>query len=177
MSLELPSPVSEIDRDFAERRTKILERRREKTLARSLRLTLADIEYALLKFDGSLHHAAVFLGTTRRLLKVKVEQTPSLMRLREDIKEQKIDLAEFKLAQQVKEGYFPAVALTLKTLGKDRGYTEKNTTEHELGPQAAGTAAALIEAMKRGVTPLALPAPDSSADVEIESHEWEVVEA
>lgn len=176
MSLELPAPISEVDRDFAERRTKIAARRKEKKLARSLRLTLADIAYALDKFDGSLHHASIFLGCTRHQLKIRIEDAPSLRRLREEIRERKIDIAEYKNSQLVKDGYFPAIALTLKTLGKDRGYTEKSTTEHELGPLAAGTAAALIEAMKRGITPLALPAPDTSADVEIESHEWEVVE-
>lgn len=165
----LPAPVSEVDKDFAERRAKIKERRKERRLARSLRLTLADIEYALEKFDGSLHHASIFLGCTRRQLKIRIGDAPSLTKLVEDIIERKKDIAEYKLSQQVKEGYFPAVALTLKTLGKDRGYTERNTTEHEIGPNAAGTAAALIEAMRRGAQPV-LPVP---VDVEAE---WQLVE-
>lgn len=171
MALELPAPLTETDKDFAERRTKIAARRKEKRLARSLRLTLADMEYALVKFDGSLSHASEFLGCARHHLKIKVEETPSLIRLQKDIREKKVDLAEYKLHQQVKEGYFPAVSLTLKTLGKDRGYTEKFDVEHELGPHAAGTAAALIEAMRRGTFELPEPA------VEIEASEWEVVES
>jgi hypothetical protein len=87
----------------------------------------------------------------------------------EDIKEIKKDIAEYKLAEQVEQGYFPAIAFTLKTQAKDRGYTERMDMEHELGPNAAGTAAALIEAMRKGSLPV-LPAPEEAIDVE--DYEW-----
>lgn len=170
MILELPAPITETDRDFAERRTKITERRKEKALAKSLALTIGDLEYALRKFRGSFAHAAVFLGCTRRQVYLKVYGNPYLENVCEDIKQEKLDLAEYKLAEQVETGYFPAISLVLKTLGKDRGYSESATINHELGPNAAGTAAALIEAMKKGIVqPLALP---DSETIEIETSEW-----
>lgn len=170
MALELPAPITETDKDFAERRTKIAARRKEKELAKSLTLTIHDLEYALRKFNGSFHHAAVFLGCTRRQVYLKVHNNPYLEQICQDIKEEKKDLLEYKLLEQAEGGYFPAISLYLKTQAKERGYTERSTMEHELGPNAAGTAAALIEAMKKGMVP-ALPEPKDDT-IEIEATEW-----
>lgn len=169
MALELPAPLSALDENYAERRTRIEARRKEGKLAKSLALTIHDIEYALRKFNGSFAHAAVFLGCTRRQVYLKVHNNPHLERVCQDIKEEKKDLIEYKLIEQAEQGYFPAISLFLKTQAKDRGYTERVDMEHELGPNAAGTAAALIEAMKRGVSRPALPEP---VTVDIGKTEW-----
>ena len=170
MALSLPAPLSELDKDYAERRARVLAKRKEKKLARSLGLTIADMEYAIKKFDGSLAHAAEFLGCTRRQLKIRVDDLPVLTKLMHDIREEKKDIAEFKLHQQVQDGYFPAISLTLKTLAKDRGYTERATLEHELGENAAGTAAALIEAMRKAATPVLTDSEPET--VEVKEYEW-----
>lgn len=169
MTLALPAPLGELDQRYEERRNKITARRKEKKLARSLKLTMQDIEYALRKFNGSLAHTAVFLGCTRRQVKLKVDNNPHLVRVLQDIREENKDIIEYKLIEQAESGYFPAISLFLKTQAKDRGYTERVDMEHELGPNASGTAAALIEAMKK--------AKDKEVSKEIEVKEYEWVEA
>lgn len=145
-------PLSVTPDERAEKRRKKRELKMERRyLADTLKVTQADIEYALFKFKGSLAKAAEFLGTTRDVLARKVQMSPALSAVQKRIKAEKVDLAEFKLAEQVEQGYFPAIAMTLKTLGQDRGYTERSTVEHELSDKAIRDAAGLIEAMKRGM--------------------------
>jgi hypothetical protein len=102
----------------------------------------------------------------RDVLERRIKALPHMKRLVARIREEFVDLAEMELAKQVKKGYFPAISLVLKTLGKERGYTERN--ELEVGV-SAHSAAALIEAMRKGVT-----APET---VDIEDYEWKPVES
>lgn len=142
--------VTAVDLRYAERRAKLKAKRKEEKLAASLALTIGDIAYALRKMNGITFYAALFLGTTRSVLHRKIMATPSLRKLQADIRQEQLDIAEGKLLEQVNEGVFPAVSMFLKTQGKDRGYTERGTLEHELGPDATRNSAALIEAMRRG---------------------------
>lgn len=142
---------SQLEKKFNELRLQRMEKESKKELANSLRLTIADIEYALRRHGGNLLQTAKFLGIDRSLLKRKVDLSPSLKRLQENLREEALDKAEAKLMEHVEDGYFPAISLLLKTQGKERGYSERITAEYELGENATRTAAALIEAMRRGL--------------------------
>lgn len=120
------------------------------SLATSLKLTVQDIDYALRECNGNLLHAADFLGVERSLLKRKVDLNPALQRTMLNLQEENIDKAEAKLLEQVQEGHFPAVSFYLRTIGKHRGYSERVVNEYELGENATRTAAALIDAMRKG---------------------------
>jgi ribosomal protein S21 len=128
------------------------EKRHYKELAQGVRVTLKDIEYALRKFRGNLYYTATFLGMERRTLKAKIDSAPNLEYLRKELLEEKLDIAEYKLFEQVEDGVLPAITLVLRTLGKERGYSEKSTVEHEVGPRLQSSAASLIEAMRNGGT-------------------------
>lgn len=148
---------------FEELRNQREEKKRLRPLATSLRLTTADIEYALREHGGNLLHASRFLGVDRALLKRKIDSFPSLQRLMVNLQEETLDEAEAQLVEQVKDGYFPAISMYLRTKGKERGYTEKFTNEYELGENATRSAAALIEAMRRGAEPKAIEEKESYA--------------
>lgn len=138
-----------------------------KALTDSLTVTLDDIKYALVQAKGSLAKAAESLGTTRAVLKRKVRMSPVLEALMAEIREEKLDLAEYKLTEQVEKGYFPAIAFMLRTLGKDRGYSERNTMEHQLSGKGAADAASLIEAMKHSFS------LEELKTIEVKDYEWE----
>lgn len=167
-------PLSVTPEERAERRRSKLELRRErKYLADTMKVTLADIEYALVKFKGSFTKAADFLGTRRDVLARKIRMTPALHIVLQRIREEKLDLAEFKLAEQVENGYFPAIAFTLKTQGRERGYSERSIVEHEMSQRSVDTAAALIEALRRGLTveeTKLLEDKEHTWDLEVEAH-------
>lgn len=114
--------------------------------------TIADAEYALRHFKGSLTHTANFLGVYRTVFKRYIELNPHMSRVQREIEEEKKDIAEYKLFKQVEEEYFPAISFYLRTMAKERGYTERATVEHEIGTDAVRNAAGLIEAMKRGAS-------------------------
>lgn len=141
-----------LEKRFNELRLQRIERQENPDkYARSLKLTTSDIAFALRRSRGNLLKAAEFLGIRRHLLKQKIEAAPILQRLQQHLTEEALDLAEWKLLELIDDGYYPAISLYLKTQGKERGYTEKVTTEYEMGENATKTAAALIEAMQQGV--------------------------
>lgn len=167
-------PLSVTPEARAELRRKRGERKREmRYLADSMRVTIADIEFSLRKFRGSVTKAAEFLGTEPAVLRRKIGMTPALRSVCKQIVQEKVDEAEYKLAEQVEQGYFPAIALTLKTLGKDRGYTESTKVEHEISEKGIRDAAALIEAMKRGMASETVVESDI---VEIKEADWHTKE-
>lgn len=144
------------------RRRKFSEARIEREIEKSqTRFTYKDVEYALRKCKGNLTQAAILLGTKRPALKRLIDNNPHLLRVLQDIREQVLDLAESQLFEQAESGYFPAISMVLKTLGKERGYTERATVEHDVSPNLPRNSAALIEAMKKGT-------------IELEESEWAV---
>lgn len=136
-----------------ERMTKRIARREVKKAASGLKVTQSDVATVLWECKGSLAEAARRLSTTRPVLKRYIQSRPSLVKTLADIKEEKKDIAEAKLFKQVENEYFPAIAFFLKTIGKDRGYTERATLEHELSENTINNAAALIEAMQKASVP------------------------
>lgn len=125
--------------------------------------SLFQIVTALREAKGNLLYAAQALGVDRALLKRKVDINPYLKRMLEECREEIVDEAEHQLYEQVKDGYFPAVSMTLRTLGQNRGYTERQISELEL----SGGAAALIEAMRKG----------TETTVEVKEYSWEPEES
>jgi hypothetical protein len=119
-------------------------------LAASKRVTLADIEYALRKHKGVLAPTAEFLGMEYGALKRKVETTPSLSFLRRELEQINVDKAEYEVLEQVDQGVLQAATFYLKAKAKDRGYTEK-VDVHATNEIGSTTAAALIEAMRKGI--------------------------
>ena len=73
---------------------------------------------------GLISEVAARLGvhpsTVRRHLNMYPEAAAALETARKEI----IDLAEAKLVKKIKEEFWPAIKFALKTLGRDRGYTE-----------------------------------------------------
>ena len=144
-------------------------RRKLKTKER-LFINNQDIEQALKRFEGNMSKTAEFLGVDKGTIWNRVAQSPHLQEVRKQIVEDFLDLTESKLRQLVKEANPSAVFFVLKTLGKNRGYTERSTVEHEIGPFAAKNAAIMIEAMRRGAetqkTPEKLITMDDEEDNE-----------
>jgi hypothetical protein len=131
-----------------------------------MKVTMADIDYALRKFKGSIIKAADFLGTEPAVLRRKIRMTPPLEHLMAQLREDRLDYTEDKLMEHVEAGYFPAIALTLKTLGQHRGYTERSTMEHELSNKGVKDAASLIEKMRSSLT------VDDLKAIDVEDYEW-----
>lgn len=156
-----------IEKRFEGYRAKRFERiKKLDKLGASSRATIADIAFALRAKKGNYARTAEMVGMDRAVLRRKVESTPSLRKLRQEIREEVVDNVESRLFQQAEEGVLQAVIFVLKTLGKERGYSEKATVEHEVGPGMAKNAAALIEAMRKGA--------EDVVELSKEEYAWEL---
>lgn len=167
--------VKQIDSRFKTRRDihldKEKETRRVNRLASTLAITLDDYKYALRKFRGNFKKASDFLGVERAVLARKVETTPSLRYFVKGLEDETTDGIEEKLVELAEGGVLPAVTFYLKTKAKDRGYTEKvETTTDPI--VLANSAAALIEAMKRG----AKPQLEDKNTIDAEAESWQTIE-
>lgn len=80
---------------------------------------------ALTRTGGNVSATAQVLGVTRRSVYMWMAKDPKLREAQEDAKESLIDMAENKLFQAVKNGDMTAIIFTLKTIGKERGYMER----------------------------------------------------
>lgn len=69
-------------------------------------------------------------GVTRKAVYVYLDKYPDIKEAYTDEKESLIDLAEGKLFNAVKNGEPWAIKMVLQTIGKDRGYSERQ--EHEV---------------------------------------------
>ena len=86
-----------------------------------------EIIEALEKVHGLISPAARFLGMSRNALDIRIRNNPKLNEVRLACREAALDLAENRLIDCVEKGSFPAIAFLLKTIGKERGYTEELT--------------------------------------------------
>jgi hypothetical protein len=87
--------------------------------------TVAQIEAELKTTHGAITLAAENLGAAYNTVRRYVDKSPRLQQLIIHYREMKVDKAELKLEQAIQNGEAWAIALTLKTLGKDRGYVER----------------------------------------------------
>lgn len=84
-----------------------------------------DILNAMVSVGGSGRAASNYLGIPHRSLLNRIKKNMWLQEQLEVITEDRLDFAESKLLQLIGEGNPHAIMFFLKTIGKDRGYTEQ----------------------------------------------------
>ena len=87
--------------------------------------TDAQLAAALKQYSGNITKAAKNLGCARSTVHRRVADSAELTQLVTDSREALVDLAEDKLRTLINKGNPAAVFFTLKTLGKPRGYIER----------------------------------------------------
>lgn len=87
--------------------------------------TAEQIIEAVRASSGILADAARMLGCHRATMHSYVNRYSTVRAAVEEEREVLIDLCESKLVEAVKRGDMQAVYFTLKTIGKDRGYSER----------------------------------------------------
>ena len=80
---------------------------------------------ALREKHGNLSAAARFLNCSRNTISRYIEKYPTVKAVADEERETLIDFAENQLFKQVQEGNITAIIFTLKTIGKSRGYVER----------------------------------------------------
>lgn len=97
---------------------------------RKARITHQQVEDALRKAHGYISRAAQLLGVDQRTVRRYISQSEQCQRALVEARDSKIDSAELQLEAAVSRCEPWAVSLTLRTIGKDRGYTERQELEH-----------------------------------------------
>jgi len=87
--------------------------------------TTNQIIEALREKHGNLSAASRFLGCSRDTIARYIKTYPTVKSVADEERETLIDFAENQLFQQVKDGNITAIIFTLKTIGKSRGYVER----------------------------------------------------
>jgi len=80
---------------------------------------------AIRKSRGLLSVVAQRLGCTRQTVENYVKRYPTVDRAVKEERQKVIDVAEGKLFEKLQSGESWAIQFILKTLGKERGYTER----------------------------------------------------
>lgn len=86
---------------------------------------------ALLKTRGGLYLAARELGCAPKTIYNRMDKYPIIKQIIEDARGETVDIAEQKLRNAILNGEPWAIALELKTIGKNRGYVEKQEVANE----------------------------------------------
>lgn len=94
------------------------------------RLRKTDIIAALRANKGMIASAARALRCSYQALYKRLKTDPQLQQVREEAREEILDLAESKLIEKIESGNLVAIMFVLKTLGRSRGYTEHVSIEH-----------------------------------------------
>jgi len=90
----------------------------------------AAIAGAIAQLKGNLSAVAAKFGVARCTIYEWLAGDAELQRAVTDAREAMLDLAESKLEEAIDAGQGWAIALALKTVGKQRGYVERVETEH-----------------------------------------------
>lgn len=85
---------------------------------------------------GLIYLAAEYLGCTTSTIRTRIREQPYLRAVLEEARGKLVDTAEEKLAEAVEKSEPWAVQMTLKTIGKDRGYVERKEHRHGGDPNA-----------------------------------------
>lgn len=88
-------------------------------------VSLAQVEAALRNSGGLIATAARALGVSRQAIQQKTKKYPHLRAIVDDERELHVDLAESALKVALRGGEAWAVCFTLKTIGRQRGYVER----------------------------------------------------
>lgn len=87
---------------------------------------------AIADASGLVTVAAKRLGCSRQAIYDARDKYPSVREALIDSRERIIDLAEGKLISKVNEGCITSIIFLLKTLGKGRGYIERQEVEAQV---------------------------------------------
>jgi hypothetical protein len=79
----------------------------------------------LTKHKGNITYVSSEYPTTRWGIYYHIKRSPYLQFVFKDAREKRVDEAERKLDEAIERGEAWAIALVLRTLGKERGYVEK----------------------------------------------------
>lgn len=93
-------------------------------MARGIKVRVEQVEEALRKTKGMISLAAEQLQVERTVIYRAMDKHPYLKELVDSYRDTLVDIAELKLREAILNREPWAVALTLKTLGKRRGYSE-----------------------------------------------------
>ena len=90
-----------------------------------MRVTNTRMLEAVKKNGGAVYLAARELGCAPNTIYNRMKKTPALKQAVEDARGEVVDYAEQKLRLAILNGEPWAIAMVLKTLGKSRGYVER----------------------------------------------------
>ena len=90
----------------------------------------AEIMGALKACGGKVYLAAERLGCAPQTIKNHMAKNPEMKAYVEDQRTKLVDVAELKFQQAIQNGEHWAIAMALKTLGKDRGYVERQEIQN-----------------------------------------------
>ena len=93
------------------------------------KLNAKDVEAQLLAHKGNMASVGRALGVKRHTVFGFIRRRPELRKIVEQCRETRIDEAESALDAAVQRGEGWAISLTLKTIGKSRGYYEKTEVD------------------------------------------------
>lgn len=88
-------------------------------------LTVEEIARVLEKKAGNISEAARALKVTRQALHYRIGKDETLQQIVIDAREAMVDVAESEALKQIKLGNTAMIIFTLKTVGKSRGYVER----------------------------------------------------
>ncbi len=89
------------------------------------KLTNEEIINSLRRCRGLYYLCAEHLGVTKSALAYRITNDPELQAIAKDERGKMLDKAESKLMEAVEDGQQWAIQLMLKTLGRERGYVER----------------------------------------------------
>lgn len=94
------------------------------------RVSEEEITVLLTKHFGNISHVARLLGVDRSTLHLRINKSAKLQQIVMDARERMVDDAESALHAAILQRDGWAVCFTLKTIGRTRGYIEKQEIEH-----------------------------------------------
>lgn len=120
------------------------------------KVTAEQIEKALLQNGGILTRSAIYLKQvygikiTRQALYNRIKRSKKLQSVRVEARETILDVAESVLFQELNKGNWKVALSLLRTLGKNRGYTEKVIhSDKEETEQQANTSELLVQVLEK----------------------------
>jgi predicted transcriptional regulator len=118
---------------------------------------VSQVAEALQKSHGLQNLAAEALGCSRRTIANYVKEHPTVAEAYDEAREVVLDLAESKLYKAINDDKEWAIKFYLSTVGKTRGYTQKQEIEHS-GKVKCGVLAVPAEMTAEAWTDLATKA-------------------
>ena len=101
-------------------------------MARPKRFKKQEVVDALVKAHGLKTVAAELLGADVHTIDRYCDEHPECQAVVDHWKKRRVDRAEYKLDEAIERGEAWAIALVLKTTGKERGYVERQEIKHEI---------------------------------------------